>query len=76
MYAPSLTFCAVPVFPPTLYPSIYAFLPLPLVTTLSSARLTSLDAFLDITRLILTGVFSFITELVSGSFKLFTMYGL
>lgn len=73
---PSFTFCAVPVLPPTRYPSIYAFLPLPLVTTLSKALLTSLDVSFVITFLIFTGVFSFITEFVSGSFKLLTIYGL
>lgn len=53
-----------------------AFFPLPLVTTLSKARLTSFEVSADITFLTFVGVFSFITELVSGSFKLFTMYGL
>ena len=55
---------------------MYAFLPLPLVTTLSRARLTSLDASGLITCLTFFLVFSLITELVSGSFKLLTIYGL
>ena len=55
---------------------MYAFLPLPLVTTLSRARLTSLDVSELITRLTFFLVFSLITELVSGSFKLLTIYGL
>ena len=76
MYFPSFTFCAVPVFPPTLRPSIYAFLPLPFVTTDSKALLTSFDVLSLITFLTIVFLFSFIIEFVSGSFKLFTMYGL
>lgn len=55
---------------------MYAGLPVPLVTTLSSASLTFLLVSSLITVLTFVGSFCFTTVFVTGSFKLLTTYGL
>ena len=55
---------------------MYAFLPLPKLTTCSNAYLTLSLVDLDITFLTTFVLFSFTIVLVTGSFKLFTTYGL
>ena len=77
MYLPSLpTFCAVPVFPPILYPSMYALCPLPFATTLSSAYLTRLlVSFVIKFSFFNLGYVSFMISPVSLSLMLFITYG-
>ena len=55
---------------------MYAFLPLPRLTTCSNAYLTLSLVDLDITFLTTFVLFSFTIVLVTGSFRLFTTYGL
>lgn len=55
---------------------MYAFLPLPKLTTCSNAYLTLSLVDLDITFLTTFVLFSFTIVLVTGSFRLFTTYGL
>lgn len=76
MYRPFSTFWAVPVLPPTLYPSIYEVRPLPLATTFSRASLTFLLVSSLMTCLTLVGLVSLMTVFVSGSLILLTIYGL
>ena len=70
-------FCAVPVFPPTRYPSKYAGLPVPLDTTLSKANLTVLLVSRLITLVFTAvGFTSLMISPVSGSRYLLTICGL
>ena len=55
---------------------MYAFLPLPKLTTCSNAYLTLSLVDLEITFLTTFVLFSFTIVLVTGSFRLFTTYGL
>ena len=67
-------FCAVPVFPPTLYPGMAAFLPLPSLTTLSAISRTRAEVSSLITRRTTVGSF-FSTTVPSGATMLSTTYG-